>query len=65
MHWLVHMRGLLVTVQSDNTMVVVYINRQGATSGRLAQNEADLILSWAESHILTLSTIHISGRQSS
>lgn len=54
-----------MTVQSDNTMVVVYINRQGATSGRLAQNEADLILSWAESHILTLSTIHISGRQSS
>lgn len=43
----------------DNATAVDYINHQGGTRSHAAQREANLILAWAELHILTLTAMHI------
>lgn len=45
-------------VQSRSAMAVAYINQEG-TRSRAAQEEVDLILSWGEHHVPSLSPIHI------
>lgn len=48
-----------VQVFLDNTTVVAYINGQGSTKSRALQTLAEKILLWAESHLASLSAVHI------
>lgn len=56
LHWCFFHLGLSVRMQSENVLVVAYIICQGGTRSHAAQEESDLILSWAELHILAVFT---------
>ncbi|XP_040266363.1 uncharacterized protein LOC120980993 [Bufo bufo] len=60
-HWVNHLRGCPVRVQSVISTAVAYINNQGGTWSPAVMAETVLILSWAEKHVPALSTVHITG----
>ncbi|XP_073446125.1 uncharacterized protein [Dendrobates tinctorius] len=59
------LQGENVRILSDNTTVVAYLNRQGGTRSVALMSSAREILSLAERHFLSLSALHIRGRDNS
>ncbi|XP_077105640.1 uncharacterized protein LOC143764187 isoform X2 [Ranitomeya variabilis] len=54
-------RGKDVRVLSDNTTTVAYLNRQGGTRSETLMSSAMEILNLAESHLTSLTALHIRG----
>ncbi|XP_077128602.1 uncharacterized protein LOC143784335 isoform X4 [Ranitomeya variabilis] len=54
-------RGKDVRVLSDNTTTVAYLNRQGGTRSETLMSSATEILNLAESHLTSLTALHIRG----
>lgn len=57
--WTSWLQGHLTRIHLKNVMAVDYINHQGGIRSHAAQREVNLILAWAELHILTLTAMHI------
>ncbi|XP_077105630.1 uncharacterized protein LOC143764187 isoform X1 [Ranitomeya variabilis] len=60
-HFLPQIRGKDVRVLSDNTTTVAYLNRQGGTRSETLMSSAMEILNLAESHLTSLTALHIRG----
>ncbi|XP_069586293.1 uncharacterized protein [Ranitomeya imitator] len=55
------LRGKDVRILSDNTTTVAYLNRQGGTRSETLMSSATEILNLAESHLTSLTALHIRG----
>ncbi|XP_034258760.1 uncharacterized protein LOC117655422 [Pantherophis guttatus] len=55
------LRGLDVLIRTDNVAAKAHINRQGGTRSKALMREASRLFRWAESHLASIHTSHISG----
>ncbi|CAJ0940380.1 unnamed protein product [Ranitomeya imitator] len=55
-------QGHHVKILSDNQVAVAYVNHQGGTRSKSLMEVADRLLQTAENHFLSLSAVHIRGR---
>ncbi|XP_068102805.1 uncharacterized protein [Hyperolius riggenbachi] len=50
-----------VTIRTDNSTVVAYINHQGGTRSKSLQQQASRILHWAERSLKSIKAVHLKG----
>ncbi|XP_073405955.1 uncharacterized protein [Dendrobates tinctorius] len=60
---LVYLQGHHVRVFSDNQVTVAYINHQGGTRSKPLMNVAERLFQLAERHFLSLTALHIKGKE--
>ena len=60
-HYLPFIRGQEVLIQSDNTTVVAYINKQGGTQSHTLCAHALLLWNWCLEHQIGIRAVHLPG----
>ncbi|XP_068098726.1 uncharacterized protein [Hyperolius riggenbachi] len=61
LHFQDQIRFQHVTIRSDNSTVVAYLNHQGGTRSRTIMMRAERILLWAEKNLASLKAVHLRG----
>ena len=61
-HWVHLLRGMAVTVRSDNQTVVSYINKQGGTRSPSLCKEVSKLWLWCDKRDIRLKAVHLPGQ---